>query len=197
MSESLDLPLASISRIVKAALPPGATLSKEVKQSLGKAAALFILYLSSTANDVCRTHRRSTVSGDDVLAAVEECEFDMFLEPLQVYLKQFREEAAKKKKTKAGMEGETGEGGATAAAAPKKRRAPAAAAKDAAGAASTPAHAPASATAADSASKRAKLDAADDRSQPQHPQQHHAHLGGMDEDPSDSRQPSDEDDADD
>ena len=51
MSEQLELPLAPIQRIVKAALPQGATVAKEVKQSLGKAAALFILYLTNTSVD--------------------------------------------------------------------------------------------------------------------------------------------------
>jgi hypothetical protein len=49
MSEQLDLPLAPIHRIVKAAVPAGAGVSKDVKQALGKAASLFILYLTSTS----------------------------------------------------------------------------------------------------------------------------------------------------
>jgi len=97
MSESLDLPLACITRICKHALPPGAQISKEVKQAMGKAAALFILYLTNTANEMCRQSGRTLVSADDVLAGVEEIEFDMFLQPLQKYLEQFRVEMKKKR----------------------------------------------------------------------------------------------------
>jgi len=40
-----------------------------------------------SAQDVCKGQLRSIMTGDDVLAAVEELEFDMFLDPLQAYLK--------------------------------------------------------------------------------------------------------------
>jgi histone H3/H4 len=169
MSEQLDLPLAPIHRIVKAAVPAGAGVSKDVKQALGKAASLFILYLTSTsancsgalqrdqlaalvppltsggslvaccygftlpssfsATDVCKSHHRLTVNGEDVLAALEEIEFDMFLEPLQAYLASFREDALQKKKTKAAANASAdgaaaAAGGGAAAPATKKRRAP-------------------------------------------------------------------------
>ena len=62
MSEQLDLPLAPIHRIVKAAVPAGAGVSKDVKQALGKAASLFILYLTSTSVIAGRAHEKQTAA---------------------------------------------------------------------------------------------------------------------------------------
>lgn len=42
--------------------------------------------VSVSANEVCKHAHRSMVNADDVLAAVEELEFEQFLEPLQTYL---------------------------------------------------------------------------------------------------------------
>jgi len=47
----------------------------------------FPLLRVASAHDIAKTQRHSTVTGEDVLAAVEELEFDMFLDPLQAYLK--------------------------------------------------------------------------------------------------------------
>lgn len=41
----------------------------------------------SSANDFCHEAKRSTVSAEDVLAAVEEIEMDQLIEPIQAYLK--------------------------------------------------------------------------------------------------------------
>ncbi|KAH9095879.1 hypothetical protein Ae201684P_010089 [Aphanomyces euteiches] len=53
-----DLPLVSVTRVAKQALPDKAGLSKEAKETIQAAAAVFILYLTSamqseeTSNDV-------------------------------------------------------------------------------------------------------------------------------------------------
>mmetsp|Transcript_26644 Transcript_26644/g.52503 ORF Transcript_26644/g.52503 Transcript_26644/m.52503 type:complete len:218 (+) Transcript_26644:24-677(+) len=101
MAETYELPMASVSRIMKAAIPKNIQVAKEVKQSFAKAAGLFILYLTSTANDFCKQARRQTVSATDVLNAVEELEFDEFLEPLQQFLSAYRKQQQAKKKRKA------------------------------------------------------------------------------------------------
>jgi histone H3/H4 len=53
---------------------------------LNKAATVFILYLTNAANEQCRAHKRTTISAQDVLTAVEEVGFAEFIDPLKDYL---------------------------------------------------------------------------------------------------------------
>lgn len=66
----LLLPLAGI---VRAAAPSlgGASLSKSAKGALQRAAAVFVLCVTSAAADGARAARRVTVSDRDVLAALD------------------------------------------------------------------------------------------------------------------------------
>jgi len=104
-----DLPRAHVKRIVKAKLAelqvqtPGDSgkreiqVSKEVLAAMAESAKIFIHYLTATANDACRDSKRSTISADDVLRAVEDIEFADFVPPLQASLEGFKKEAAQKK----------------------------------------------------------------------------------------------------
>ena len=81
-----DLPRAHIKRLVKHKLSTldnvdakgqsfEPNIQKEALTAYGECAKIFIHYLTATANDVCRDHKRSTISDADVLAAIEECDF--------------------------------------------------------------------------------------------------------------------------
>jgi histone H3/H4 len=80
--DTIEMPMTSISRIIRTALPTNIMISKEVKTSLAKSAGIFILYITSYANDSCRTGRRTTVTANDVLNAVKESELQQFLPAL-------------------------------------------------------------------------------------------------------------------
>mmetsp|Transcript_4506 Transcript_4506/g.14545 ORF Transcript_4506/g.14545 Transcript_4506/m.14545 type:complete len:151 (+) Transcript_4506:1-453(+) len=86
---SLDFPQASINRIVKTALPDGMQMSREAKQAFAKAAGVFLLYLTSAANDICRSGKRHTISTPDVMKALDEVDFAEFMEPLEQCLKAY------------------------------------------------------------------------------------------------------------
>ncbi|KAH8056257.1 DNA-directed DNA polymerase [Aureococcus anophagefferens] len=62
-------PAACINRIVKAALPDSTQVTREAKTAFAKAAGIFIIYLTTCANDVCKDKKRQTVSAADVLQA--------------------------------------------------------------------------------------------------------------------------------
>lgn len=95
-------PAACINRIVKVALPEHVQVTKEAKAAFSKSAGIFILYLTTCANDFCRDKKRQTVSAHDVMQAVSELEFDEFKGQLQAFLTSFRaHEGAKRKPTKA------------------------------------------------------------------------------------------------
>ncbi|GMH69847.1 hypothetical protein TL16_g05257 [Triparma laevis f. inornata] len=84
-------PAHSIRKILKSSLPPHATVSKEASAAFTRAAGIFILYLSSCANDLARDHSRTTVSSQDVLDAVKELELGpLFSSKMQEFLKAFQ-----------------------------------------------------------------------------------------------------------
>ena len=91
MSEGADLQLSIVRRLVKQKLVELQSagekrelgVQKEALSALSEAAKIFIHYVTHTANEVCHAAKRQTISAEDVLKALEECEFAEFLEPLQ------------------------------------------------------------------------------------------------------------------
>nr|XP_032832196.1 DNA polymerase epsilon subunit 3 [Petromyzon marinus]XP_032832197.1 DNA polymerase epsilon subunit 3 [Petromyzon marinus] len=119
--EDLNLPNAVITRIIKDALPEGVNVSKEARSAISRAASVFVLYATSCANNFAVKSKRKTLSGNDVLSAVEEMEFQQLLAPLRESLDAYRrdlkgrkeasEQRRKDKETPrrdAGDEGDTG-----------------------------------------------------------------------------------------
>jgi DNA polymerase epsilon subunit 3 len=81
-----ELPRAHIKRLVKNKLSTldnvdakGVTfepsIQKDALHAYGECAKIFIHYITATANEISRDHKRSTISAEDVLAAIEECDF--------------------------------------------------------------------------------------------------------------------------
>ncbi|CAL8363173.1 DNA polymerase epsilon subunit 3 [Gadus morhua] len=102
--EDLNLPNAVITRIIKEALPDGVNVSKEARRAISQAASVFVLYATSCANNFAMKAKRKTLNAADVLAAMEEMEFERFLEPLrealEVYKKGKKEVSDQKRKEK-------------------------------------------------------------------------------------------------
>ena len=53
------------------------------KKIFCQAASVFVLYATSQANTVAQNQRRKTIAGPDVIAAMNEMEFDKFVRPLE------------------------------------------------------------------------------------------------------------------
>lgn len=81
--EDLNLPNTVITRIIKEALPDGVSIAKEARTAFAKSASVYILYITSAASLVATSNNRKTISGQDVLQAMGNVEFNNFLEPLQ------------------------------------------------------------------------------------------------------------------
>ncbi|KAF3686777.1 DNA polymerase epsilon subunit 3 [Channa argus] len=94
--EDLNLPNAVISRIIKEALPDGVNVSKEARRAISQAASVFVLYATSCANNFAMKAKRKTLNAGDVLAAMEEMEFERFLEPLREALEVYKGQKGKK-----------------------------------------------------------------------------------------------------
>ncbi|XP_069465999.1 DNA polymerase epsilon subunit 3 [Ambystoma mexicanum] len=88
--EDLNLPNAVITRIIKEALPDGVNISKEARSAISRAASVFVLYATSCANNFALKGKRKTLNAGDVLAAMEEMEFQRFLNPLKDSLEAYR-----------------------------------------------------------------------------------------------------------
>ncbi|PON48180.1 Transcription initiation factor [Trema orientale] len=103
VSEAEELPKAIVRRVVKDKLSHCShdadfNVHKDALLAFTESARIFIHYLSATANDLCKESKRQTISGDDVLKALEEIEFSEFLKPLKASLDEFRKKNAEKKK---------------------------------------------------------------------------------------------------
>ncbi|XP_071442748.1 DNA polymerase epsilon subunit 3 [Hetaerina americana] len=99
--EDLNLPNAAVMRLVKEAIPDGIAVGKEARNALAKAASVFILYLTSLANNLAIKNNRKTISGQDVINALEDGEFHQFVGPLKEALEAFRKGKKEKKDAQA------------------------------------------------------------------------------------------------
>ncbi|KAG9342215.1 hypothetical protein AGOR_G00249800 [Albula goreensis] len=88
--EDLNLPNAVITRIIKEALPDGVNVSKEARRAISQAASVFVLYATSCANNFAMKAKRKTLNAGDVMAAMEEMEFERFLQPLREALQAYK-----------------------------------------------------------------------------------------------------------
>ncbi|KAL4609351.1 DNA polymerase epsilon subunit 3 [Arapaima gigas] len=95
--EDLNLPNAVITRIIKEALPDGVNVSKEARRAISQAASVFVLYATSCANNFAMKAKRKTLNAGDVMAAIEEMEFERFLQPLQEALEAYKKSQKGKK----------------------------------------------------------------------------------------------------
>jgi len=90
-------PQACVQRIIKSALPDNCQITKESKAAFSKAAGIFIIYLTTCANDFCKENKRSTISSADVMSAMRELEFHDLMGPLEEFLTNYRKDASTKK----------------------------------------------------------------------------------------------------
>lgn len=84
--EDLNLPNAVVNRLMKEAIPDGVAISKEAKSALTRAASVFVLYLTTTATNIASKKKVKTLAPAHVFGALEEIEFESFVEPLQNFL---------------------------------------------------------------------------------------------------------------
>lgn len=81
--EDLNLPNSNVVRIIKEALPEGVSVGKDARAALARAASVFIIHLTAIATSEARKDNHKSVKVQDILAALEEAEFDSFVEPLK------------------------------------------------------------------------------------------------------------------
>lgn len=85
------LPIAIISRIMKTSIPNSGKIAKEAKECVQESVSEFISFVTSEASDKCQLEKRKTITGDDIIYAMSTLGFDNYIEPLNLYLKKYRE----------------------------------------------------------------------------------------------------------
>ncbi|XP_077565763.1 nuclear transcription factor Y, beta a isoform X1 [Stigmatopora nigra] len=101
--QDIYLPIANVARIMKNAVPQTGKIAKDAKECVQECVSEFISFITSEASERCHQEKRKTINGEDILFAMSTLGFDMYVEPLKLYLQKFRE----------AMKGEKGIAGVT------------------------------------------------------------------------------------
>ncbi|KAL3850299.1 hypothetical protein ACJIZ3_012181 [Penstemon smallii] len=102
VSEAEELPKTIVRRVVKDKLSQLSVNSeiavlRDALQAFSESSRIFIHYLSSSANEVCKESNRQIINAEDVFKALEEIEFVEFIRPLRSSLEEFRQKNAERK----------------------------------------------------------------------------------------------------
>ncbi|KAL7111268.1 hypothetical protein ACP275_05G077800 [Erythranthe tilingii] len=84
------MPIANITRILRRVLPTHAKVADDAKEAIQECISEFISFITTEANRRCRHDYRTTVTPEDVLAAMASLGFDDYLESLTVFLNKHR-----------------------------------------------------------------------------------------------------------
>merc|ERR1712025_1448097 len=99
--EDLNLPTSIVTKIIKDCLPASCKVSKEANAAIAKAASVFVLYATSSANAAAQKSSRKTITGGDVINAMSDMEFEKFVRPLENSLAIWKKSQQEKKESAA------------------------------------------------------------------------------------------------
>lgn len=85
------LPVANVSNIMKKPIPHTAKISKDAKELMQKAASEFIAFVTCKAQDLCKMEKRKTLTGEDLVNAMEQLGMPYHAEAGRKYLQRFKE----------------------------------------------------------------------------------------------------------
>ncbi|KAL1618921.1 hypothetical protein SLS54_007037 [Diplodia seriata] len=116
--EDLNLPKTMVNRLAKGALPPNFNVQSVAQSAVSKSATVFVNYLTAHASDIAARQNKKTIQPKDVLDALKELEFDMFIDRTNNELNKYQEIQCTKRNTyrrRVKDEKRAAEGGSTAA----------------------------------------------------------------------------------
>ncbi|KAF8877845.1 histone-fold-containing protein [Gymnopilus junonius] len=85
------LPIANVSRIMKASVPPTAKIAKDAKECVQECVSEFISFITSEAAEKCQLEKRKTIGGEDILYAMSALGFENYVETLKIHLAKLRQ----------------------------------------------------------------------------------------------------------
>lgn len=86
-----QLPIANVSKIMKEIIPDAAKISRESKEMMGKYATEFIAFVTCRAKDICDCEARKTVTGDDLIRAMEDLDLPYYSEITKMLFEKYKE----------------------------------------------------------------------------------------------------------
>lgn len=89
-SSDIELPNSIVTRIIRESLPQGVIVSREARTAISKAASIFVLYATSSANNLVMEGKRKTLRDVDILSALEEMDFGDFIPKLKESLEAYK-----------------------------------------------------------------------------------------------------------
>ncbi|XP_054716269.1 DNA polymerase epsilon subunit 3-like [Uloborus diversus] len=98
--EDFNLPVSAISKIVKDAIPEGVRVTDGAKIALSKAASVFVLFATSSANSLSQDANRKRLLAKDVFDALKDLDMDFLIPPLHNSLLAYRQCLETKKQVK-------------------------------------------------------------------------------------------------
>lgn len=85
------LPIANVSRIMKASVPSTAKIAKDAKECVQECVSEFISFITSEAAEKCQVEKRKTIGGEDILYAMGTLGFENYAETLKIHLAKLRQ----------------------------------------------------------------------------------------------------------
>lgn len=85
------LPIANVGRIMKKVIPSNGKISKEAKETVQECVSEFISFVTGEASDKCQREKRKTINGEDIIWAITTLGFENYVEPLKIYLQNYRD----------------------------------------------------------------------------------------------------------
>ncbi|CAG0882401.1 unnamed protein product [Cyprideis torosa] len=85
------LPIANVTRIMKRPVPKSGKIAKDARECIQECVSEFISFITSEASERCSEEKRKTINGEDVIFAMNQLGFENYVEPLKLYLNQYRE----------------------------------------------------------------------------------------------------------
>jgi DNA polymerase epsilon subunit 3 len=102
--EELKFPSAVVKRLIKSSIEKymhrQIPIEKDALLAFSASATVWITYLTAIATEVMKERKRSTLSVEDLFSALNETDFGDFVEPLQQFLQEYKEQQSKKKEAK-------------------------------------------------------------------------------------------------
>ncbi|KAK6464462.1 putative transcriptional repressor [Scheffersomyces coipomensis] len=90
-SDDLSLPKATVQKIISEILPKDIAISKEAREAITECSIEFIMMLSSQSNEIAEKEAKKTIASDHVVKALEELDFQNYLEIINKVLSEHKE----------------------------------------------------------------------------------------------------------
>ncbi|KAI4283071.1 MAG: hypothetical protein L6R38_002424 [Xanthoria sp. 2 TBL-2021] len=95
--EDLSLPRTMVQRLAKGVLPPNTQIQKDAIVAMSKGATVFINHIADKANELALSTNKKTITPQNVLEALSQCEYEDFLPRVKAELERFNEIATGKR----------------------------------------------------------------------------------------------------